>query len=206
MHRTMKIAMVLGCLALFTFVSYTMGAAASTYVGVKRGDTFQYKKVITGNTTEVGTYDMTYMVDLVTDNNGNATINSHVITENATMNATIIYMNRDILETTTNASDEFMEGLLAGDYFVINKNTANKTINVTFWFFVLVMVNGTYDSNGVLKDLNMYVTNGIDQAWTVITRQGGGIPSYPTFALIAFGAAAAGILVRKKLNRLKKVE
>ncbi len=194
----MKLTVVFGALCLFAAAHYVVAATASTYVGVKAGDSMQFTATTAGTmyvNPWPGTYDVTVFVDNVTDNGGNATIGTHSLLSNATYTKPE-YWSFVIKETDINTTTAGIA------YFVINKNISNKTLSIKTDDGAgnLQWVNASWDANGVLeKSSYLMISSWVVTLYTTYARKGG-IPGYPAMLVLAFTVVAVGLLARKKLH------
>ncbi|OLS14510.1 MAG: hypothetical protein RBG13Loki_1873 [Promethearchaeota archaeon CR_4] len=81
--------------------------------------------------------------------------------------------------------------------FIINKNTANKALQV--YIAGSFGVNATYDANGVMETYSGKEIFGSNYILITYTRKPR-IPGYPLLFVIPFAAVTAVILVKKKLH------
>ncbi len=80
MKKTKSLVSIFSALCLLATITYANALATAEYVNVKAGDTFEYVMVIGGTTAYnpwPGTYDVTLVIDNLTDNGSNTTIAFH---------------------------------------------------------------------------------------------------------------------------------
>ncbi len=195
MTKTKVVAFVFVGLCLLAAAHSALAAAASTYVGVKSGDSFEYTVVAEGAVAYPGpgTYDLKFAVTMVADNGGSATIYGTLSMKNATATIPPGSPTISIQESAVNITPSSYP-------FVINKNISNKTYDVytDMGGGQFTWVNGTWDANGVLENYSTLSVSTTSWAHTVYTRKPSGIPGYPALLVLALAAVMASLLARKK--------
>ncbi len=198
-NKTQKFIAIFGVLCIIVAIHNAYAAPASTYVGVKAGDKFEYTVVAEG--TDImnpwpGTYDMTITIGFVTDSGGSANVQTVMVIKNSTFTSPPSSPSSTIYETDIN--------ITTMNNFVINKNISNKTyVSYSTGAGSLSWINATFDANGVMDSYSMLaISSGVVEMHITYTRKPG-IPGYPALLLCAFAAIAVGFLVKKKLHLIK---
>jgi hypothetical protein len=168
--------------------------ATPSYVGVSVGNSFEYTDTMkyVGNYSYEYTYDVTMIIDNITESIGITSIGIHLFLRNATF-STVSYEMINVKEGTT-----------VIDYtarYIVNKNIPAKSYNNhpddNYWR------NGTWDANGVFlthSTLEVYL-NG---HWSLVTVTRKDSTLLVVIVFVVIGVGVLGVFVYFKKYKYKR--